>query len=41
MAIFGIHPEICEDCGLTTKDKEELAEHIEEDHHHHLQQKTQ
>ncbi len=40
MAIFGIHPEICEDCGLTTKDKEELAEHIEKDHHP-LQRKTQ
>jgi hypothetical protein len=39
MAIFGIHPEICEDCGLTTKDKEELAEHIEKDHHQ--QRKTQ
>ena len=40
MAIFGIHPEICEDCGLTAKDKEELAEHIKKDHHC-LQQKIQ
>ncbi len=39
MAIFGIHPEICEICGLNTKDKAELAEHIKK--YHPPQRKTQ
>lgn len=32
MAIFGIYPEICEDCGLTTRTRDELAEHAARDH---------
>jgi hypothetical protein len=32
MAIFGIYPRICEDCGLTTKDEQELAEHSAKEH---------
>jgi hypothetical protein len=32
MAIFDIYPEICEDCGLTTKDREELAQQIAKEH---------
>lgn len=29
MAIFRVHPEICQSCGLNTKDKEELKQHME------------
>ena len=29
MAIFRVHPEICQTCGLNAKDKEELKQHME------------